>query len=85
MRVTVKDEGAGISAVDLPQLFDRLYRSHAASHAISHANVAPASSDEGRGLGLAIVKRIAELHRGHVQVLSTLGHGTTVTLELPAA
>ncbi len=81
VRVTVKDEGAGIPAVDLPQLFDRLYR----SHATSHASVAPASSDEGWGLGLAIVKRIAQLHRGHVQVHSTPGHGTTVTLELPAA
>ena len=79
VRVTVKDEGAGIPAADLPQLFDRLYR----SHATSRASVAPASSDEGKGLGLAIVRRIAELHRGHVQVHSTPGQGTAVTLELP--
>ena len=75
--VTVRDTGAGIAAADLPHLFDRLYQ--------ARASVAPATSDEGRGLGLAIVKRIAELHRGHVQVHSTPGHGTTVTLELPAA
>ena len=81
VRVTVKDEGAGIPAADLPQLFDRLYR----SQATSRGSVAPASSDEGKGLGLAIVKRIAELHRGHVQVHSTPGQGTTVTLELPGA
>ncbi len=81
VRVTVQDEGAGIPTADLPHLFDRLYRSHASSR----ASVAPASSDEGKGLGLAIVKRIAELHRGHVQVHSTPGQGTTVTLELPGA
>ena len=81
VRVTVSDQGAGIPAADLPQLFDRLYRSQNSGR----DNMAPASSDEGKGLGLAIVKRIAELHRGHLQVHSTLGQGTTVTLELPAA
>ena len=75
VRVTVADQGAGIAAADLPRLFDRLYQ--------SRANVAPATSDEGKGLGLAIVKRIAELHRGQVVVHSELGRGTTVTLELP--
>ena len=77
VRVTVADQGAGIPAADLPHLFDRLYQ--------SRDSVAPASSDEGKSLGLAIVKRIAELHRGHLQVHSTPGQGTTVTLELPAA
>jgi signal transduction histidine kinase len=76
VRVTVADQGAGIPAADLPRLFDRLYQ--------SRDSVAPATSDEGKGLGLAIVKRIAELHRGHVSVVSELGRGTTVTLELPA-
>ncbi len=84
VRVMVADQGAGIPAADLPHLFDRLYRSHA-TRRDSAASVAPASSDEGKGLGLAIVKRIAELHRGHLQVHSTPGQGTTVTLELPAA
>ena len=75
--ISVADQGAGIPAPDLPHLFDRLYQ--------SRDSVAPASSDEGKGLGLAIVKRIAELHRGHLQVHSTPGQGTTVSLELPAA
>jgi signal transduction histidine kinase len=73
--VGVQDNGAGIPAADLPQLFDRLYQ--------SRSNVAPATSDEGKGLGLAIVKRIAELHGGDVTVASTPGAGTTVTLSLP--
>ena len=77
VRVTVADQGCGIAAADLPYLFDRLYR--------SRANVAPASSEQGKGLGLAIVKRIAELHRGHVAVYSDPGAGTRVCLELPEA
>ena len=77
VRVSVVDQGSGIAAADLPYLFDRLYR--------SRANVAPASSEQGKGLGLAIVKRIAELHRGHVAVHSEPGVGTRACLELPAA
>jgi signal transduction histidine kinase len=75
--VSVSDDGPGIPAADLPQLFDRFYQ--------SCQNVAPATGDGGRGLGLAIVKRIAELHQGDVAVASTLGKGTRVTIELPAA
>jgi signal transduction histidine kinase len=77
VRVQVADEGHGIAPEALPHLFDRHYQ--------ARQSVAPASSDEGKGLGLAIVQRIAELHGGSVVVASTLGQGTTVTLELPAA
>ncbi len=75
LRVSVQDSGAGIAAQDLPRLFDRLYQ--------TRASVAPATSDEGKGLGLAIVQRIMELHGGTVQVDSTPGQGTTVSLCLP--
>ncbi len=75
--VSVADDGPGIPAADLPQLFDRFYQ--------SRPTVAPATADGGRGLGLAIVKRIAELHGGDVAVESTLGRGTRVVLTLPAA
>jgi len=60
----------------VPHLFDRFYQ--------SRQGVAPATGDGGKGLGLAIVKRIAELHGGSVSISSQLGHGTTVTLSLPA-
>jgi signal transduction histidine kinase len=53
VEVSVADDGPGIPAADLPQLFDRFYQ--------SRATVAPATADGGRGLGLAIVKRIAEI------------------------
>jgi signal transduction histidine kinase len=77
IEVCVADDGPGIPAADLPQLFDRFYQ--------SRQTVAPATGDGGRGLGLAIVKRIAELHGGDVRVESRLGAGTRVTIELPAA
>jgi signal transduction histidine kinase len=77
IEVSVSDDGPGIPAADLPQLFDRFYQ--------SRQTVAPATGDGGRGLGLAIVKRIAELHEGEVAVESAVGRGTTVTIELPAA
>ncbi|MEO8835914.1 MAG: sensor histidine kinase, partial [Caldimonas sp.] len=77
VEVSVADDGPGIPAADLPQLFDRFYQ--------SRPNVAPATGEGGRGLGLAIVKRIAELHGGDVAVHSVLGQGTRVVLLLPAA
>ena len=73
--VSVADDGPGIPAADLPQLFDRFYQ--------SRQTVAPATGDGGRGLGLAIVKRIAELLGGDVAIESSLGHGTRVVLTLP--
>ncbi len=76
VEVSVSDSGPGIAAADLAHLFDRLYQ--------SRQSVEPASSEGGKGLGLAIVKRIAELHGGKVSVASEPGHGTKVTISLPA-
>ncbi len=75
--VTVSDTGPGIASADLPHLFDRFYQ--------SRQSVAPATGEGGRGLGLAIVKRIVELHGGRVEIASTPGSGTRVTLHLPLA
>ncbi|MCW2838554.1 MAG: two-component sensor histidine kinase [Aeromicrobium sp.] len=71
--LTVTDEGPGISAEDLPHIFNRFYRS-------SEARTLP-----GSGLGLSIVKRAAERHGGTVDVSSPDGGGTTFTLMLPEA
>ncbi|MET1038453.1 MAG: HAMP domain-containing sensor histidine kinase, partial [Aeromicrobium sp.] len=71
--LTVTDEGPGISAEDLPHIFNRFYRS-------SEARTLP-----GSGLGLSIVKRAAERHGGTVDVSSPAGGGTTFTLALPEA
>ena len=74
-QISVGDDGQGIAAADLPQLFDRFYQ--------SRHSVAPATGEGGKGLGLAIVKRIAELHGGDVTVSSSQGSGTRVTISLP--
>lgn len=73
VRISVADNGVGISAQDLPNIFDRFYR------------VDPARSQRsgGTGLGLAIVKGIVHLHGGRVEISSKLGEGTSVFLDLP--
>jgi signal transduction histidine kinase len=63
------DNGAGMSAEEQARIFDLFY----------------STRKGGTGLGLAIVERIARAHGGRVAVRSTLGVGTTVIVELPAA
>jgi signal transduction histidine kinase len=70
----LQDSGAGISALDLPYIFDRYYRG---SQAISLTS--------GAGLGLAMVKSIVEAHQGRIWVDSRPGKGTTFTVLLPLA
>jgi len=65
-RIEVSDTGIGIPADELPQLFERFFR---ASNARSRAT-------PGSGLGLPIALRIAELHRGGIEVTSEAGRGT---------
>lgn len=72
-RIVVADSGIGIPAEHLPRVFDRFYR------------VDPARSREleGTGLGLSICRSIAEAHHGRLEIESTPGRGTKVTLALP--
>ena len=73
--IHVKDSGYGISAEDLPFIFDRFYR--ATDERIRNI--------EGNGLGLAIVKSIIEKHSGRIGVESKLGKGSCFTITLPRA
>lgn len=73
LQITVRDDGMGIPENDLPFVFDTAYRS--ANALTLHRS--------GSGLGLAIVKRIVEEHEGTIRADSTVGEGTTVTVELP--
>lgn len=72
-KVTVTDNGMGISPQHLPHLFDRFYR----------ADAARSKKLGGTGLGLAIVKSIMELHQGQILINSTVGVGTEVQLIFP--
>jgi two-component system sensor histidine kinase MprB len=70
--VRVRDHGPGVTAEDLPYLFDRFYRG------------ATARRLPGTGLGLAIVRQVAEGHGGSVHVSAPTGGGAEFHLELPA-
>ena len=69
--IVVSDNGRGIPARELPQLFQLFFRGTSAGTA------------DGTGMGLAIVQRIMELHFGTVSVKSEVGKGTAFTLQLP--
>lgn len=68
VQITVQDNGSGIHPEDLPHIFKRFYRSRFSK------------DTRGIGLGLALAKAIIEAHRGTVEVDSTLGVGTTFTM-----
>ena len=74
VRISVADEGDGIAAEHIPRLTERFYRIDAGR----------SRAAGGTGLGLAIVKHIVERHRGRLDIASTVGKGTTVTVLLPA-
>ncbi len=71
--VTITDEGQGISASDLAELFQPFKR------------VAATAAVPGTGLGLVVVKRLTEQMGGRVDVRSAPGHGTCVMVWLPKA
>jgi signal transduction histidine kinase len=70
---TVRDSGAGISAEDLPHIFDRFWR----------ADRSRTRESGGSGLGLAIVRQLTEAHGGYVTVSSAYGAGSTFSVHLP--
>ena len=73
-RITFQDHGAGISANDLPRIFDRFYR----------GDRSRTRATGGFGLGLAIVKALVEAYGGTIAAESVAGQGTCMTVELPA-
>jgi CheY-like chemotaxis protein len=73
LRISVSDDGIGISAEGLQQLFQPF----------SQIDSGLARKFQGTGLGLAMVKLLAELHGGAVAMESAVGEGTRVTLWLP--
>ncbi len=67
--ISIADTGCGISKEDLPHVTEKFYK----------ANV----SVRGSGIGLAVVDEIIKLHNGRLDVASTQGKGTVITIILP--
>jgi len=70
--IAVVDKGKGISAEQLPRVFDRYWQSSRTDR-------------QGAGLGLAIAKGIVEAHGGRIWIESAPGEGTTASFSLPFA
>ena len=75
IRLSVSDQGEGIKPEHIPRLTERFYR----------VDSGRSRAMGGTGLGLAIVKHIVERHRGRLDIASTVGIGTTVSILLPTA
>jgi signal transduction histidine kinase len=73
VRISVQDQGRGISKSELGHIFEPFYRSPNVVDAQIH----------GTGLGLAVAKRIAQAMGGRLSVVSELDVGSTFTLHLP--
>ena len=77
VQLVVEDTGVGISAQELPRLFDRFHRVEGAR----------SRTHEGTGIGLSLVKELVKLHAGTIEVSSEPGRGSrfSVTLQRGAA
>lgn len=73
VEIAVRDTGEGISAEDLPLVFDRFYQADSSS---TRRHV-------GTGIGLSLAKELVELHGGTIRVESERGFGSTFTVRIP--
>jgi signal transduction histidine kinase len=73
VRVDVRDTGEGITADEVPHLFERFFRGNGQNGAA------------GAGLGLALVKELTEAMGGSVEANSTPGEGSCFTIRLPVS
>jgi signal transduction histidine kinase len=69
--VRVSDQGIGMTPAQVARVFERFYRAD------------PSGNIPGTGLGMSLVKEIVELQGGRVEMHSTPGVGSAVTLWLP--
>jgi signal transduction histidine kinase len=69
----VVDTGIGIADTELARIFERFHRVEGVT----------GRAYEGTGIGLALVRELVNMHGGRVSVISTLGVGTTFSVEIP--
>lgn len=69
--IEIQDQGIGMKPDQLARAFERFYRADASGNI------------PGTGLGLSMVKEVAELHKGKIELVSSLGQGTTASLWIP--
>jgi signal transduction histidine kinase len=74
LRISVQDQGIGMDAKELKNIFRKFYRT----------TKAEASGEVGTGIGLSIVEQIVTHHGGRMEVESTPGQGSTFTIVVPA-
>jgi signal transduction histidine kinase len=73
VEISVRDTGIGIAEADQVGVFEDFHQ----------LDSTIARQQHGTGLGLALTKRFAQLHGGHVRLVSELGKGSVFTLRLP--
>ena len=73
LKITISDNGIGISKEEKEEVFTKFYRGE---HNLSR-------KIRGLGLGLYFVKRIVDAHGGTISLESTIGEGSTFTIDLP--
>jgi PAS domain S-box-containing protein len=76
LKITVEDNGIGISGEKLPHIFDLF----------SQGEISPDHVQDGLGIGLSLTKRLIELHGGQITARSDgAGSGSSFTIELPVS